>query len=182
MATAGAVDADFGPSAAKVDGKKGGGRLQCVVVTPERTLFDEVVEFVALPLIDGELGVLPGRSPVIGRLGFGELRTKSQGSVKRYFIDGGFAQIRDDVVTVLTNRAIPAALVDPAVAEKELRTARPARGPARSNSPRSPRPSPGHRHAPRRGPSRQRIIRCYSRDWAADLPLDLESSRMDIES
>ena len=48
-----------------------------VVVTPERTLFDELVEFVALPLFDGELGILPGRSPMIGRLGFGELRTRA---------------------------------------------------------------------------------------------------------
>src|SRR3954454_1645267 len=86
-------------------GKKGHGRLQCVVVTPERILFDEVVEFVALPLFDGELGVLPGRSPLIGRLGYGELRTKALGATRRFFVDGGFAQIRDDVVTVLTNRA-----------------------------------------------------------------------------
>ena len=35
-----------------------------------------VVDFVALPLFDGELGVMPGRAPLIGRLGFGELRTK----------------------------------------------------------------------------------------------------------
>ncbi len=39
------------------------GTLQCVVVTPERTLLDEPVQFVALPLHDGELGVLPGRAP-----------------------------------------------------------------------------------------------------------------------
>ncbi|MHC5541186.1 ATP synthase F1 subunit epsilon, partial [Singulisphaera rosea] len=95
-------------------GKKGSHRLQCVVVTPERTLFDDVVEFVVLPLYDGELGILPGRSPLIGRLGFGELRTKEAGDTKRYFIDGGFAQVRDDIVTVLTNRAIPAAQIDTA--------------------------------------------------------------------
>ena len=63
-------------------GKKGHGRLQCVVVTPERTLFDEVVEFVALPLYDGELGVLPGRAPLIGRLGFGELRIRDGGATQ----------------------------------------------------------------------------------------------------
>ena len=51
-------------------GKPGDARLQCVVVTPERTLFDELVDFVALPLYDGELGVMPGRTPLIGRLGF----------------------------------------------------------------------------------------------------------------
>ena len=57
-------------------GKPGGGRVEFVVVTPERTLFDELVEFVALPLYDGELGVLPGHTPLIGRLGYGELRTR----------------------------------------------------------------------------------------------------------
>ncbi len=104
-------------------GKKRGDRLQCVVVTPERTLFDEVVEFVALPLYDGELGILPGRSPLIGRLGYGELRTREAGATKRYFVDGGFAQVRDDVVTVLTGRAIPAGQVDTTAAAKELEMA-----------------------------------------------------------
>src|SRR3954462_4454567 len=97
--------------------------LQCVVVTPEKTLFDETVDFVSLPLFDGELGVLPGRAPLIGRLGFGELRTRTDGTIRRYFIDGGFAQVRDDVVTVLTSRAIPAEQVDSAVATKELEIA-----------------------------------------------------------
>ena len=121
MATAStnAADSDFG-----VAGKKPGDRIQCVVVTPERTLFDETVEFVALPLLDGELGVLPGRSPLLGRLGYGELRTKSQGGSKRYFIDGGFAQVRDNVVTVLTNRAIPADQLDVASANAELEKAK----------------------------------------------------------
>src|SRR5947209_17173501 len=95
-------------------GKPGAHHLQCVVVTPERTLFDELVDFVALPLYDGELGVLPGRTPLIGRLGYGELRTRTGGATRRYFVDGGFVQVRDDVVTVLTNRATPAELVDTA--------------------------------------------------------------------
>ena len=100
-----------------------GHRLQCVVVTPERTLFDELVDFVALPLYDGELGVLPGRSPLIGRLGFGELRTKEGSTAHRYFVDGGFVQVRDNVVTVLTNRATPANKVDTTAATKELELA-----------------------------------------------------------
>jgi F-type H+-transporting ATPase subunit epsilon len=104
-------------------GKPGGGRVQCVVVTPERTLFDELVEFVALPLYDGELGVLPGHTPLIGRLGYGELRTRAGGATRRYFVDGGFVQVRDDVVTVLTNRATPAAEVDTAAAARALEQA-----------------------------------------------------------
>jgi F-type H+-transporting ATPase subunit epsilon len=106
--------------AAEKTGKPGTDRLQCVVVTPERTLFDELVDFVALPLYDGELGVLPGRTPLIGRLGYGELRTRTGAAVHRYFVDGGFVQVRDDVVTVLTNRATPAADVDTTAAAREL--------------------------------------------------------------
>jgi F-type H+-transporting ATPase subunit epsilon len=104
-------------------GKPGDHRIECVVVTPERTVFDEVVEFVVLPLYDGELGILPHHSPLIGRLGYGELRTRVGGETRHYFVDGGFAQVRDDVVTVLTNRAIPAAAIDPAAAAAELEAA-----------------------------------------------------------
>jgi F-type H+-transporting ATPase subunit epsilon len=98
-------------------------KLQCVVVTPEKTLFDERVDFVALPLYDGESGILPGHTPLIGRLGFGELRTKTGEVVKRYYIDGGFVQVRADVVTVLTNRAVPAQELDAAAAAQELEAA-----------------------------------------------------------
>jgi F-type H+-transporting ATPase subunit epsilon len=102
--------------------KLGQKKLQCVVVTPEKTLFDESVDFVALPLYDGEVGVLAGRTPLIGRLGFGELRTKTGEVARRYFVDGGFVQVRDDVVTVLTNKAIPAPQLDAAAAARELET------------------------------------------------------------
>jgi F-type H+-transporting ATPase subunit epsilon len=94
--------------------------LQCLVVTPERTLFDQTVDFVALPMFDGELGVLPGRAALIGRLGPGELRTKKGHDVKRFFVDGGFAQVRGNVVTVLTPRAMPGSEIDPQTAARTI--------------------------------------------------------------
>ena len=39
---------------------------------------ETTAEFVALPLYDGEIGILPGRAPLIGRLGYGELRTRGE--------------------------------------------------------------------------------------------------------
>src|SRR6478609_7135517 len=114
---------DVGSEEKSKVGKPGTDRLQCVVVTPERTLFDELVDFVALPLYDGELGVLPGRTPLIGRLGYGELRTVADGVTRRYSVAGGFAQARDAVVTVLTNRALPSTEVDTAAAARELEAA-----------------------------------------------------------
>jgi F-type H+-transporting ATPase subunit epsilon len=100
--------------------KPGDKKIQCVVVTPEKTLLDELVDFVSLPLYDGELGVLPGRAPLIGRLGFGELRTRTGEAPHRYYVDGGFAQVRHNVVTVLTQRAIPADQLDAAAAARDL--------------------------------------------------------------
>lgn len=101
-----------------------GKTVQCVIVTPERAVLDEAVDFVALPMFDGELGVLPGRAPLIGRLGYGELRTRRGNETKRFFIDGGFAQVRDNVVTVLTPRALKAEEISVASAEQALQAAR----------------------------------------------------------
>jgi F-type H+-transporting ATPase subunit epsilon len=95
-------------------------QIECIVVTPESTILDEQVDFVALPLYDGEIGILPGRAPLIGRLGFGELRLVSSGQARRYYVDGGFVQVAENVVSVLTNRAVPASAVDPQVAAEQL--------------------------------------------------------------
>src|SRR5215510_4389517 len=106
------------------------GSLQCVVVTPEATALDTQADFVALPLFDGEAGVAPGRAPLIGRLGYGELRVRTGGATKRLYVDGGFVQVADNVVSVLTNRAVPAEKLDTATATTQLEAviARPAAG------------------------------------------------------
>ena len=96
------------------------GSLQCIVVTPEATALDTPADFVALPLFDGEAGVAPGRAPLIGRLGYGELRVRTGGNTKRLYVDGGFVQVADNVVSVLTNRAVPAEKLDTAAATAQL--------------------------------------------------------------
>ena len=98
--------------------------LHCIVVTPEATALEQEAEFVALPLYDGEIGIAPAHSPMIGRLGYGEMRIRSAGgSIARYYLDGGFVQVADNVVSVLTNRAIPAARVDEETAQQQLEAA-----------------------------------------------------------
>jgi F-type H+-transporting ATPase subunit epsilon len=87
--------------------------LRCVVVTPERSLLDETADFVALPLYDGEIGILPGRAPLVGRLGYGELRIKKGNQTTSYYVDGGFVQVRANVVTVLTSKALEAKELTP---------------------------------------------------------------------
>ncbi|HEX3725382.1 MAG TPA: ATP synthase F1 subunit epsilon [Pirellulales bacterium] len=99
-------------------------QLQCIVVTPEATVLDEQVDFVAVPLFDGELGIAPGHSPLIGRLGYGELRLVVGGKSTRYYVDAGFVQVAANVVSVLTNRALPSAAVDARAAAELLSQAR----------------------------------------------------------
>ena len=97
--------------------------LRCVVVTPEETVLDTAAEFVALPLFDGEVGIGLHHSPMIGRLGCGELRIRKGSETTRYYVDGGFVQIADNVVSVLTNRSLPADAVDAEVAQELLSSA-----------------------------------------------------------
>jgi F-type H+-transporting ATPase subunit epsilon len=105
-------------------------KLRVVVVTPEATIVDTSAHFVRLPLVDGQYGIAPLHSPMIGRLGYGELRVTTDGKVQRYYADGGFVQVNNNVVSVLTNRALPAESLDPAIAAEQLRAAitRPAAG------------------------------------------------------
>jgi F-type H+-transporting ATPase subunit epsilon len=104
---------------------KQSGAVRCVIVTPEQTSLDTQARSVTLPLFDGLRGVAHGHSPFIGRLGAGEVRiVGEQGgpadAVRRLFVEGGFVEVAHDQVTVITQRAIPAEKVDPAVARAEF--------------------------------------------------------------
>ena len=97
--------------------------LTCIVVTPEETALEERTTFIALPLQDGEKGIAPGHSPMIGRLGTGELRLGRGADAKRFYVNGGFVQIADNLVSVLTHRAIPSDAIDPKQVQREIEDA-----------------------------------------------------------
>lgn len=97
--------------------------IRCVVVTPERTELDRVVDSIVLPMYDGELGIKRGRAAMIGRLGYGQMRLQTDAGTETFFIDGGFAQVEKDVVSVLTSRALPGKSLNVGTAEAELSTA-----------------------------------------------------------
>jgi F-type H+-transporting ATPase subunit epsilon len=94
--------------------------LKCIVVTPEGSKVEQPAEFVALPLVDGEIGIAPGRAPLIGRLGAGELRITYEHVVSRYYVESGFVQVVDDQVALLANRVIPAEELDAEVLRQRL--------------------------------------------------------------
>jgi F-type H+-transporting ATPase subunit epsilon len=97
--------------------------IQCVVVTPERTELDLQADSVTVPLFDGELGILRGHSPLVGRLGFGLLRIKTGGQQQDYFVEGGFVQVADNVVSVLTDKVVNSSQLTSASAAEAMRSA-----------------------------------------------------------
>src|ERR1700722_5874602 len=98
--------------------------LRLVLVTPETTLVDEPVSALRFPLYDGQIGILPGRAPLIGRLGYGELSVTLVGGANvSYFIDGGFVQVKDNVVSLLTDRALTREQIDRTAAQEKLKEA-----------------------------------------------------------
>ena len=95
--------------------------MKCIVVTPDRTVLDTDADFVSLPLYDGEIGIAPKHAPLIGRLGYGELRIKnSVGEQPVYYIQSGFVEVLNDVVTLLTENAIEASKIDLEESKKNL--------------------------------------------------------------
>jgi len=99
------------------------GPLHCSVITPDRTLCQREAEFVVVTLQDGELGIAPGHTPLVARLGCGELRIRGEDGLERFYVDGGFVEVAGGEVCVLTARAMPAAELDEGVIQEQLQTA-----------------------------------------------------------
>jgi F-type H+-transporting ATPase subunit epsilon len=84
------------------------GKLTVAVISPDRTVYEGSADMVVVPAWDGELGVLRGHAPLLALLGEGMLRVTDAGKESRFRVRGGFLQVADDVVTVLSEDAGPA--------------------------------------------------------------------------
>lgn len=87
----------------------GGQALRVVVISPERTIFEGEADSVVAPAWDGELGILRGHAPLMALLGSGDLRVRTGDRTEHFHVAGGFLQVVNDVVTVLSERAETAA-------------------------------------------------------------------------
>lgn len=80
-------------------------RLKVAIISPERTVYEGEADMVVAPAWDGEVGVLRGHAPMLVLLGAGEMRIRSGSGEQRFHVEGGFMQVADDVVTVLSESA-----------------------------------------------------------------------------
>jgi F-type H+-transporting ATPase subunit epsilon len=78
--------------------------LKVSVISPERVLFEGDAESVVAPAFDGEVGILTGHAPMMALLGRGTLRLGG-GASARFRVEGGFLQVADNQVRVVTEHA-----------------------------------------------------------------------------
>ena len=97
--------------------------LRLEIVTPERLAYEDDVDAVNVPGIEGELGILPHHAPLVSTLGFGELRIRKGGAEEIFAIVGGFVQVRPDKVVVMAETADLAAEIDVEKAQEARREA-----------------------------------------------------------
>jgi F-type H+-transporting ATPase subunit epsilon len=84
--------------------------VKASIISPERVLFECDVSSVVAPAFDGEVGILSRHAPMVTLLGTGVLRLEgAAGSGRRFNVSGGFLQVADDVVRVVTESATPVA-------------------------------------------------------------------------
>ena len=98
--------------------------FHCSVITPERAVLEADATFVAFPAHDGEVGILRDRAPLLYKMGIGVLRVETPEGNHTFFVDGGFAQMVDNRLTILTEQARAVEEIDRDAARRALDEAR----------------------------------------------------------
>ena len=98
-------------------------KIHLIVVTRERKIVEATVDEVILPATDGEIGVLPGHTPLLTSLRIGVLRYRTGSRYERLVISWGFAEVLGDRVIVLAEKGVLPGEIDAATAEEERRRA-----------------------------------------------------------
>lgn len=98
-------------------------QLQLKIVTPEKQVLDESVDMVTLPSADGELGILPHHVNLMAKLIPGELKIKKGGKVESLVVGGGFLQMTDNTLTIMTDLAASEADIDEKAVEEAKKRA-----------------------------------------------------------
>lgn len=94
------------------------------LVAPEKLIFSEGIEFVVVPGVEGDFGVLPGHALLLSTVRPGIIEIHENNQPKhRFFTAGGFAEVTGERCTVLSTEAVPVAEIDAAEARQRLERA-----------------------------------------------------------
>lgn len=79
--------------------------LSVALITPDSTVYEGEADMVVVPAWDGDVGILRDHAPMMALLGAGTMRVTLDGAERRFTVSGGFMQVADNVVSVLSERA-----------------------------------------------------------------------------
>jgi len=78
--------------------------MHVTVISPERGVFDGAADALVAPAFDGLVGIQPGHAPFLTLLGEGALQVRHGGATSTFKVAGGFLQVTQDTVRVVTDR------------------------------------------------------------------------------
>jgi F-type H+-transporting ATPase subunit epsilon len=79
--------------------------MRVVVIAPDRPVYEGDAEAVTAPAYDGQVGILPRHAPFLTMLGTGRLTVRGAGGTLAFRVRGGFLQVVDDTVRIVTEQA-----------------------------------------------------------------------------
>ena len=79
--------------------------LQLEIVTPDKVVVSQTVDYVGVPGIEGEFGVLPHHIALLSALAIGDLYFRVDGKTEHVFVSGGFAEVSDNKLSILAESA-----------------------------------------------------------------------------
>lgn len=79
--------------------------LQLEIVTPDKVVVSQSVDYIGVPGVEGEFGVLPNHIPMLSALAVGPLYFRTGNETEYVFISGGFAEVSGNKVTILAESA-----------------------------------------------------------------------------
>lgn len=102
--------------------------IRIVIITPAEQVYEGEAVYADVPAYDGQVGIQHLRAALLTKLGTGVLRLETTDGALRFFLDGGYAQVKDDVVTLLTDEAIDARRLDRGEVEAGMKSAEALKG------------------------------------------------------
>lgn len=103
--------------------------IRCKLITPEAAILDDQVTYASVPMWDGLIGMTHGGSPLVAKLGMGQLRLDfpdqqgARGGSRFYYLEEGFMKFAENTLTILASKAVPAENLVEADCAADLRAA-----------------------------------------------------------
>ena len=99
-------------------------KLHFSLVSPEKELFSGEVDQVDVPGTEGDLGILPNHSPLMAAIRTGAITVYIEGVETQYFVQGGFADVTPEGLTVLAEKAVAMTDLDKDTIQSDLEAAK----------------------------------------------------------